>query len=143
MNDKNPELKKEAWGWLKHTQTVHLATWDGEHPRVRPVSMIFDEERFWVSTGCSDAKMDQIEQYPVFEFSLLLENDEGAGTLRCTGTTRIVTDLETKSMMAERIPFFSQFWDSPEEDSYCLIELMVERAEFMRPGEMYGTNFSV
>jgi len=37
MTDMNSELKREAWGWLRHTQTVFLATWDGKRPRVRPV----------------------------------------------------------------------------------------------------------
>jgi uncharacterized pyridoxamine 5'-phosphate oxidase family protein len=137
------ELKREAWGWLKPTQTIHLATWDGKHPRVRPVSMIFEEGRFWVSTGASDAKVEQIEKNPVFEFSLMLEDDKGAGTLRCTGGAQVVKDHETRAMMAERIPFFSQFWETPDDPSFCLIELKVEDVELMKPGEMVSSRFSV
>jgi uncharacterized pyridoxamine 5'-phosphate oxidase family protein len=143
MVEKDPELMREAWGWLKQTQTVHLATWDGRHPRVRPVSLIFDEDRFWVSTGASDAKVKQIEEHPVFEFSLMLKKEDEGGTLRCSGAAGIVTDMGTKSMISRRIPFFSQYWDSPEDPTFCLIELLVKEVEYMRPGEMTARRFSV
>lgn len=143
MTEKKSELKREAWGWLKPLQTVHLATWDGGHPRVRPVSMIFDDGRFWVSTGSEDAKVGQIEKYPVFEFSMLLKKDEKEGALRCSGDVRIIADMETKRRMAERIPFFKVFWDSPEDPSFCLVELLVNEAELLRPKEIAAERFSV
>lgn len=143
MTDRNTDLKREAWGWLRHTQTVFLATWDGKHPRVRPVSMIYDDERFWVSTGSEDSKVEQIERYPVFEFSMLLKEDGKEGTLRCSGNVRIVEDMDTKRKMSERIPFFKVFWETPEDPAFCLIELLVREAELLRPKEMTAERFSV
>lgn len=143
MAEKDEELKREAWGLLKPTQTVHLATWDGRYPRVRPVSMIFDDGRLWVSTGASDAKVRQIGEHPLFEFSLMLEKEDEGGTLRCSGAAAIVTDMETKRRMSLRIPFFGQYWDTPEDPTFCLVELLVEEAEYMRPGEMTALRFRV
>ncbi|OPL19585.1 MAG: hypothetical protein AVO35_09720 [Candidatus Aegiribacteria sp. MLS_C] len=143
MTDRYAELKSEAWGWLKPIQTVHLATWDGRYPRVRPVSMIFDEGRFWVSTGASDAKVRQIGEHPVFEFSLMLKKGDEGGTLRCSGAAAIVTDTETKRTMSRRIPFFGQYWNTPDDPTFCLVELLVEEVEYMRPGDMTALRFSV
>ena len=143
MDADRDDLKKEAWGWLKPTQTVHLATWDGKRPRVRPVSLIFEEGRFWVSTGSEDAKVAQIGKHPVFEFSLMLEGEGGTGTLRCSGAAWIVTDPGTKGSMAEGIPFFDQYWETPEDPTFCLIELKVKDVEYMRPGEMVADRFAL
>ena len=57
MTNMISELKREAWTWLKPVQMIHLATWDSAHPRVRPVSLIFDEGRFWICTGTKEAKV--------------------------------------------------------------------------------------
>ena len=136
-------LKKEAWGWLKPVQTIHLATWDGERPRVRPMSMIFDGERFWVSTGSRDAKAAQVAANPVFEFSLTLQGEGSSGTLRGSGRARIVEDPEEKRRVAAIIPFFGDYWETPEDPSFCLLELAVDQAEFMRPHEMRAVKFPV
>lgn len=143
MTESNPDLKKEAWSWLKPVQMIHLATLDGSLPRVRPVSLIFDEGKFWTCTGTNDSKVRQLEQNPGFEFSLMLEKDDSRGTLRCSGNALIVTDSDVRSMMASKIPFFDSYWETPEDPTFCLIELHVEDVEFMRPGDMTSTRFKV
>ena len=143
MDGKTVSLKKEAWDLLKPTQMIHLATWDGEYPRVRPVSLIFNQDKFWFCTGSNDAKVSQLENHPVFEFSLMLEKNDYRGTLRCSGETKITTDMETKKLMAGRIPFFSEYWETHKDPTFCLIELKVKQLEFMRPGEMVAHSFDV
>jgi len=143
MSNNNTELKREAWACLKPVQMIHLATWDGRYPRVRPVSLIFVDDRFWFCTGTEDAKVGQMQRNPAFEFSLMLEKGESRGTLRCSGNARIVTNQDDKSRMAAQIPFFDQYWESPEDPTYCLLELQVEDVEFMRPGEMTSIRFKV
>ncbi len=143
MKEETTSLQKEAWDYLKPTQMIDLATWDGEYPRLRPVSLIFDQGRFWFCTGSNDAKVSQMENYPVFEFSLLLENGDSRGTLRCAGATEIVANMETKKTMAGRIPFFSDYWDTPDDPTFCLVELLVKQVELMPPGEMLSKKFKV
>jgi len=143
MGESTPDLKMEAWSWLKPVQMIHLATEDGSIPRVRPVSLIVNEGRFWTCTGSNDSKVGQLEQNPAFEFSLMLEKGDSRGTLRCSGNALIVTDPGIKSMMASRIPFFDSYWETPEDPTFCLIELHVEHVEFMRPCEMISTRFTV
>ena len=54
------KLKKEIFAYFKQTQPVYLATNDGNEPRVRPVTLIWFEEKFWIATGSSDAKVKQL-----------------------------------------------------------------------------------
>jgi uncharacterized pyridoxamine 5'-phosphate oxidase family protein len=136
-------LKREAWGWLKPVQLIHLATWDGTMPRVRPVSLVFEEERFWVATGTREAKAVQIAGNPAFEFSLTLQGEGSSGTFRGSGLARLVDDIEEKRRIAAKIPFFGEYWESPEQESFCLIELGVSEVEFMRPHEMTAVKFRV
>ncbi len=139
---KAPEdIRAEALGWLKQVQTVHLATWDGERPRVRPVSLVHHQGRFWVCTGSRDAKAAQVITHPVFEFSLLLQGEKGNGTLRVSGGVRVVRDLEEKSRISRAVPFFGDYWKSPEEESFFLMELVPDSMEYMRPGDMTAAWF--
>jgi len=105
---------------------------------VRPMSLVYEGGRFWICTGSSDAKARQLAAHPVFEFSLLLEGEGCRGTLRGSGHSRIVTDPVERRMVAGLVPFFSEYWQSPDEPSFFPVELLVERLEHMRPGEMHS-----
>ncbi len=47
---------------MKGETTVFLATLDGDHPRVRPVTTIENNGELFVLTGSEDAKFHQIQQ---------------------------------------------------------------------------------
>lgn len=136
-------IRDEAWGWLEPVQTVQFATFDGNFPRVRPMSLILDSERFWLCTGTSDAKVAQLMDFPVFEFCKVLVGEDSRGTLRCSGTVEMVSDPTERSRMAKVIPFFKEYWEDPSDPSFCLIELFVSTVEYMAPGEMTACSFDV
>jgi len=143
MTEKDKQLKQKVWKWFKTVQTVHLATWDGKYPRVRPMALIYHEDKFWVSTGASAAKVEQITSNPAFEFSMTLERDEGMGILRCSGVADVVEDNETKASIAGKIPMFHRYWDSPKDPGYGLIHLKVEEVDVNLPGEMISRKFKI
>ncbi len=130
------DRKKEALALLNLLQIVHLATWDGKRPRVRPMSLVYDGKRFWMCTGSKDAKARQLARYPVFEFSLMLEKKGSRGTLRGSGRARMVTDPGERREVAGIIPFFADYWLSPDDPSFCPFELLVDTLEHTRPGEI-------
>jgi len=132
------DRREEALGLLRDVQKVHVATWDGEFPRVRPMTLVYRDEKFWVCTGSMDAKAGQIASHPVFEFSLLLEGDGCMGTLRGSGRARMVTEPDERREVAGFIPFFADYWKSPDDPSFFPVELLVDRLEHMRPGEMHS-----
>jgi hypothetical protein len=59
MADKS-DYKEEVWSRFKDFQHVFLATTEGDQPRVRPVTLIYFDKRFWITTGTSNAKVKQI-----------------------------------------------------------------------------------
>ena len=62
---------------FKETQFVALATFDGMRPRVRPMTLINLDRRFWMVTSTSSNKVTQIKQNPNVEFTYQFsENDQ-------------------------------------------------------------------
>jgi len=134
LSDPNEKLKKEIWQSFVEQQHVHLATVDGDQPRLRPVTLIRLGGKLFVATGAGDAKVRHIERHPKAEFCLLLEKGDQKGTIRAQCTARFVEDKKVKADAYKKIPFMKDFWPSPEDPRYALIELEPSRFEYMRRG---------
>lgn len=68
MPEKINELKEEVWRHFKDFQYVFLATVEGNQSRVRPVTLIYFDKRFWITTDTESAKVKQIQGDPNIEF---------------------------------------------------------------------------
>ena len=132
---KDKDLKFEVWANFKDSQYVFLATEQNGQPRVRPVTLVFSDQRFWVLTGTNNAKIQQIRKNPKMEFCLLLEKGEKIGYIRAAGSAKIISDRETKAKVARNCEFFSEFWKSPDDPNYALLELRLNEIEYLNPDE--------
>jgi len=132
-------LKREIWSLFSELQNVFLATADGDQPRLRPVTMMRSGDRLFFATGIGDSKVKQIKGNPKVEFCLLLEKGESKGTVRAECRAKIVTDSSVKSELYNKVPFMKEFWSSPEDKTYALIEMTPEGFEFMPIGSMQAT----
>ena len=56
MDPSIEQIKKEVWQGLKDTQCVYLATGEADQPRVRPITLLNLDEKFWIATGTRSAK---------------------------------------------------------------------------------------
>lgn len=74
---------------------------------------------------------------------MMLEKKGSRGTLRGFGRTRMITDTDEKRDVAGMIPFFADYWLSPDDPSFCPFELLVESLEHMRPGEIESKAIAV
>lgn len=137
------DLKEEVWSHFEQTQNIFLATLDGNGPKVRPVTMIYYNDRFWVTTGADNAKVKQIKENPNTEFCLMLEGDKYKGYIRGGGIALIIEDIETKKMIAEGIPFFKEYWKSADDPSFALLEIVIKEIEYLKPGELKVERYSV
>jgi uncharacterized pyridoxamine 5'-phosphate oxidase family protein len=137
------DVKKEVWGLFKSLQPVHLATIDGNTPRVRPVTLIHFGKKMWVTTGSGDAKIKQINENDKIEFCLLLGVGENSGYVRCLGRAEIVGDEATRRLIAENTPFFKTFWKDTNDPGYALLRIHAKEVEYLRPGEFNVERFSV
>ena len=132
-------LRKEIWSHFGELQNVFLATVEADQPRLRPVSLIRLGDRLFFATGVGDAKVGQIKRNPKIEFCLLLEKGESKGTVRAECLANLVADKGVKSEVYNKVPFMKEFWSSPEDKRYALIELLPKGFEYMSIGSMQAT----
>lgn len=133
MDDKTFELRKEIEGHFAEQQYVFLATAEGNQPRVRPVTLIKLENKLLVATGSKDAKVLQIKQNPKIEFCLLIEREEKKGTIRAECIANIIKDFNIKTIVFNKISFMKEFFKTPSDPNYTLVEINPIKFEYMRP----------
>jgi len=141
MNDKLKDFKTEIWRHFKDYQHVFLASQENNQPRVRPVTLVNFDQRFWVLTETRSAKVKQIRENPKIEFCLLFEEGVHHGYIRAAGFAKIVEDKETKDKVARHCDFFTEHWESFDDSNYTLLELKLEGIEYLRSKERMVRKF--
>jgi general stress protein 26 len=136
-------VQEEVWGLLKPSQCVYLATVEGDQPRVRPVTLLNIEQKFWIATGSRSAKARQILRNPNVEFCLPLTESCGTGYLRVAGVATAETDPETQRRIGDQISFLREYWSGPEDPNVVLIRITRVEIEYLKPGEMTAVTFLV
>jgi uncharacterized pyridoxamine 5'-phosphate oxidase family protein len=137
------ELRKEIFAYFKQTQPVYLATNDGNKPRVRPVTLIWFEEKFWIATGSSDAKVKQLHSNNNLEFCLPVKDDKNKGYIRGAGIVEIVEDLAIRTKIADNIGFIKQFWQDPSDPDFILLHIELLEIEYLPIGQMLANRMKI
>lgn len=141
MAGKFDNIKEEVWSHFRDFQFVFLTTSEGDQPRVRPITLIYLDGKFWITTGTNNAKAEQIRKNPKIEFCLLLEKGDKRGYVRAAGVAKIIQDRETKVRIAKHCDFFSEHWKDPDDPNYTLIEFSISELEYLRPDETTARKF--
>jgi general stress protein 26 len=136
-------IKKEVLSNLKDYQNVFLATAKDNQPRVRPVTLIYFEKKFWVMTGTKDRKVRQIQKNPRIEFCLFLPKVNRSGYIRLAGKAKIIKDRKSRTRVAKHCDFFNKYWKSADDPSYTLIEIHPKEIEYLRQGEFRVHKFKL
>lgn len=139
----NEDIKKEVWGYFQKMQPVFLATCDMGQPRVRPVTLIHFNNKFWIGTGTDDAKIKQIKGNNKVEFCLFITQEKNSGYIRGISTANIVVDSEIKKQLSEQMPFFKEFWKNPDDPNYTLLEIVIKEIEYLKPGVYKASRLTV
>jgi uncharacterized pyridoxamine 5'-phosphate oxidase family protein len=137
------DLKKEVWGYFKDMQPVFLATCDRGQPRVRPVTLLHYDNKFWVGTGTYDAKIQQIKGNNKVEICLFVDQEKNRGYIRGIGVANIVEDDRMRKLLSEQMPYFKEFWKGPYDPDYTLLEIGLSKIEYLKPGAFKVDKFSV
>ena len=143
MKDINDELRREVWENFSGEPHIFLATTEGDQPRVRPVTLIHLQNKLFVTTGSTDAKVKQTKQNPKTEFCLLVEKDERKGTIRVECVAKIVENKDVKTDVYNNISFAKEFWRGPEDPNYTVIELKPISLEYMKPGSIQAVRIKL
>ena len=121
---------------FKETQFVALATMDSIRPRVRPMTLINLDRRFWMVTSTSSSKVIQIKQNSNVEFTYQFNENSEDCCIRILGKAKIIKDKKTKTSIAKRIYFFNNYWSSPEDPDYTLLEILPDELQYVAPSGM-------
>lgn len=121
---------------FKETQFVALATIDEIRPRVRPMTLIYLDRRFWMVTSTSSNKVIQIKQNANVEFTYQFNENSEDCCIRILGKAKIIKDKKTKTSIAKRIGFFNNYWSSPEDPDYTLLEILPDELQYVAPSGM-------
>ena len=135
MNHASNEVE-QILNQFKETQFVAFATMDGMRPRVRPMTLIYVDGRFWMVTSTSSNKVTQIKQNPNVEFTYQFSEDCQDCCIRILGKAKIIKDKNTKTGIAKRIGFFGNHWSSPEDPDYTLLEVLPDELQHVSPSGM-------
>ena len=136
-------VKTEIFSQFDQTQTIYLSTFDGKYPRVRPVTLIYHDEEFFIATGSEDAKVAQLKDHNEIEFCDSLKKDDTGGYIRGAGNTEFVTDNGTRKRIFDIIPFLKQFFKTAEDEGFCLIRVILKEIEYMKPGEHLAMKYKI
>jgi general stress protein 26 len=137
------EVQKEVWSVFKPSQCVYLATVEADQPRVRPVTLLNIEQKFWMATGSRSAKARQILRNPNVEFCLPLTETCGTGYVRVAGVATAEKDPETRRRIGDQIAFLREYWSGPDDPNVVLIRITRVEIEYLKPGEMTAVTFLV
>ena len=115
------KLGELAIGVMRAGRFPHLATIDGDQPRLRPVSPVkTDGFTVYIANLRSYHKTTEIAANPKVELCYL---DEGHNQVRITGTAELVTDRTVLREIWDANPLLRQFLgslDNPQLIVYCV-----------------------
>jgi len=140
---KGETMLDQIFAIFKPTQTVYLATMEDDQPYVRPVTLIYYQNRWFIATGSSDAKSRQLNNHPKLEFCLPLSDPTGGGYIRGIGISNSVTDLFTKKEVAEHAPFLYDYWNDVDNPDMVLYEIRIKSFAYLKPGDMLANKITL
>ncbi len=108
----------------------HLATVDGDQPRLRPVSPVrTDGFTVYVANLRSYNKTAEIEANPKVELCYL---DDSHNQLRITGVAHVVTDRAVLQEVWDGNPLLRQFLGSIDNPAFILYRIDPVRVRYMQ-----------
>ncbi len=136
-------IKQEIFSHFKEMQTVFFATCDNEHPYVRPVLLLYVNDKFWVATGTEGAKTPQLKINPNMEFCYFIGKGAEHGYIRGAGKVEFIQDLHIRKQFIEKFAYIKHYWQEPEDPGYTLLELKIKSMEYLRPSEDTATTIQL
>jgi len=124
---------KEVLNQFGDFQHVFLATVDGSQPRVRPVTLINFDGKFWIMTDTWSEKVKQIRKNPKVESSFVFKKGNIDCCIRVTGFAGIIKDKQIKARLAAHCDFFSKHWKNVDDPNYTLLQISPSEAKYVTP----------
>jgi uncharacterized pyridoxamine 5'-phosphate oxidase family protein len=134
MTREDAKLRKEILKRFEFCQTIFFSTCSGNKPKVRPVSLMYLWNKFWITTGGKDAKVRQLKKNRNFEFCVLLETRKYVGYIRASGKAKLIKDLKTRKKFVESVELPEEFSKDFQDPGFALLRLDIQEIEYKKPG---------
>jgi len=132
-------MLNRIYSHFKDQQIVYLATSEKLQPRVRPVTLIHKNGRFFVITGArggaSSGKLLQIKENPRIEYYLTLEDEDSNGFIRGEGEAKIVEDPILRAEIYDLVSWAKDYFSTVDHPDYFLLEIKHTSFKYRNPGE--------
>jgi len=129
---------KDVESWFRPQQVVYLATAEGDQPRVRPVSLVALNRRFYVITGARGGvnaeKLKQIRANPNVEYYMPLQRNGSNGFIRGEGTASVVDDPVVRERLHREVAWAKDYFPTVDHPDYVLLEIKHSGYGFREPG---------
>ena len=106
---------------------VSFATVEEKQPRVRPMTLIYTNDKFFMITGArggKDAyKLQQLRVNPRFEYYYTLKGEQVDGFIRGMGESWEVEDQKIREKIYNMIGWAKNFFPTVDHPDYVLLEL--------------------
>ena len=124
------EIVELALKVIQADRFPHLATCDGDQPRVRPVSPVkTDRFTVYVANLRSYHKTAEIAADPNVELCYL---DDGHNQVRLTGVAEVVNDPATLQEIWDANPLLRQYLGRIDNPELILYKIVPNRVRYMR-----------
>ncbi len=124
-------IKDEVIDLIKDSGFGTLATMDGNQPRVRPMMPFLTEDNQLLIALLSRSRtIDQIRRNPQVEMCFV---DRKMWYCRCAGKGKITTNIEKKTLVFNHVPMLRQYFASPDDPNFVLLEISIDSMEAMTP----------
>lgn len=132
---------------FRRQNLIHMATVEGDQPRVRPVTLIHLDDELYVITGArggaETGKVRQIKENPKVEFYMAIQSEGNQGFIRGETVASIVEDPDLKERLYGEIDWASSYFEGPEDPSYVLLHMESKAFMYRKPGEYDIVQFEV
>jgi len=119
------DARSLALDLLHRLREAHLATCEGDQPRVRPLSVALVEgPTLYLASFHHWGKVSEIAANPRTEISYV---DGGGRHLRLTGCATLREEPELKEKVYLAFPLIQRYFTGPADPRYSLIEFRAER----------------
>lgn len=123
--------KQDVIDLIKDAGFGVLATVNNNHPKARPMMPYLTEDGNLLLAVLSHSRtITDIKQNPRIEFCFI---DRKMCFARLSGTAKVSQNAENKQTAWNNIPMLRQYFGSPQDANFVLIEIETESIEAMTP----------
>jgi len=126
----NEHVSDLALAVLRKCHFPHLATVEGDAPRVRPVSPVWvDGFTAWVASLSSSGKTEQIRANDKVELCFMADDH---AQVRIAGRAVETTDRDKRLNVWNRYELLARYFESVDDPKFVLYEIRPERVRYCK-----------